>query len=69
MDHHSTELYQDSWFKEDLLLDPMELEKTWALRRVLADTGPERAMQSVLNGMKKIKTNPAFLLSLDLKNM
>ena len=55
--------------KEDLLLDPMELEKTWALRRVLADTGPERAMQSVLNGMKKIKTNPAFLLSLDLKNM
>ncbi len=55
--------------KEDLLLDPMELEKTWALRRVLTDAGPERAMQSVLNGMKKIKTNPAFLLSLDLKNM
>ena len=55
--------------KEDLLLDPMELEKTWALRRVLADAGPERAMQSVLNGMKKIKTNPAFLLSLDLKNL
>jgi len=55
--------------KEDLLLDPMEMEKTWALRRVLADAGSERAMQSVLNGMKKIKTNPAFLLSLDLKNM
>ena len=55
--------------KEDLLLDPMELEKTWALRRVLSDAGPERAMQSVLNGMKKIKTNPAFLLSLDLKNL
>jgi len=55
--------------KEDLLLDPMELEKTWALRRVLAGAGPERAMQSVLSGMKKIKTNPAFLLSLDLKNL
>ena len=55
--------------KEDLLLDPMEMEKTWALRRVLADAGSERAMQSVLNGMKKIKTNPAFLLSLDLKNL
>lgn len=55
--------------KEDLLLDPMELEKTWALRRVLTDAGPERAMQSVLNGMRKIKTNPAFLLSLDLKNL
>ena len=55
--------------KEDLLLDPMEMEKTWALRRVLADAGSERAMQSVLNGMKKIKTNPAFLLSLDLKSL
>jgi transcription termination factor Rho len=55
--------------KEDLLLDPMEMEKTWGLRRVLADAGAERAMQSVLNGMKKIKTNPAFLLSLDLKNL
>jgi transcription termination factor Rho len=56
--------------KEDLLLDPMELEKTWALRRVLADAGDGvRAMQSVLNGLKKIKTNPAFLLSLDLKNL
>ena len=55
--------------KEDLLLDPMELEKTWALRRVLTDAGPERAMQSVLNGMKKIKNNPAFLLSLDLKSL
>ena len=55
--------------KEDLLLDPVELEKTWALRRVLAGAGPERAMQSVISGMKKIKSNPAFLLSLDLKKV
>ncbi len=55
--------------KEDLLLAPLELEKTWALRRVLADAGPERAMQSVLGGMKKFKSNPEFLLSLDLKNL
>ena len=55
--------------KEDLLLDPLELEKTWALRRVLSDAGPERAMQSVLAGMKKKKSNPEFLLSLDLKNL
>ena len=31
--------------------------------------GLRQLLQSVLNGMKKIKTNPAFLLSLDLKNM
>jgi transcription termination factor Rho len=47
----------------------MEMEKTWALRRVLADAGSERAMQSVLNGMKKFRSNPEFLLSLDLKNI
>jgi transcription termination factor Rho len=55
--------------KEDLLLAPLELEKTWGLRRVLADAGPERAMLSVLGGMKKFKSNPEFLLSLDLKNI
>ena len=55
--------------KEDLLLAPLELEKTWALRRVLSDAGPERAMQSVIMGMKKYKSNPEFLLSLDLKNL
>ncbi len=55
--------------KEDLLLAPRELEKTWALRRVLSDTSPERAMQSVLTGMRKYKSNPEFLLSLDLKNV
>ena len=55
--------------KEDLLLAPLELEKTWALRRVLAEAGPERALQSVLGGMKKFKSNPEFLLSLDLKNL
>ena len=55
--------------KEDLLLAPLELEKTWALRRALSDAGPERAMQTVLAGMKKYKSNPEFLLSLDLKNL
>ncbi len=55
--------------KEDLLLAPIELEKTWALRRVLAEAGPERSMQSVIAGMRKFKSNPEFLLSLDLKNL
>ena len=55
--------------KEDLLLDPVELEKTWSLRRVLSDVGPESAMKSVLNSLKKTKSNPEFLLALDLKNL
>ena len=55
--------------KEDLLLDPLEMEKTWSLRRVLSDAGPENAMKSVLNSLKKTKSNPEFLLALDLKNL
>ena len=55
--------------KEDLLLDPVELEKTWGLRRVLAAAGPESAMKSVLNSLKKTNSNPEFLLALDLKNL
>ena len=55
--------------KEDLLLAPLELEKTWALRRALSDAGPERAMQTVLAGMKKYKSNPEFLLSIDAKSI
>ena len=55
--------------KEDLLLDPLELEKTWGMRRILSDAGPESAMKSVLNSLKKTKSNPEFLLALDLKNL
>ena len=40
-----------------------------ALRRILADAGPEQAMLAVLNKMRKVRTNPEFLLSLDLKNL
>ena len=55
--------------KEDLLLAPLELEKTWGLRRILSAAGPESAMKSVLNSMKKTKSNPELLLALDLKNV
>ena len=55
--------------KEDLLLDPRELEKTWGLRRILANAGTEAAMRSVLNSLKKTKSNPEFLLALDLSKL
>ncbi|MBR1870596.1 MAG: transcription termination factor Rho [Kiritimatiellae bacterium] len=53
--------------KEDLLLDALELEKTWSLRRILAEAGPERAMQHIITCMRRYKSNPEFLLSLDVK--
>ncbi len=55
--------------KEDLLLEPLELEKTWSMRRVLAPAGPESAMKSVLNSLKKTKSNPEFLLALNLNKV
>ena len=55
--------------KEDLLLDPVELEKTWGMRRILSPAGSESAMKSVLNSLKKTQSNPEFLLALDLKNL
>ena len=55
--------------KEDLLLDPLELEKTWGLRRILSSAGAESAMKSVLNSLKKTNSNPEFLLALNLKNL
>lgn len=55
--------------KEDLLLDPQELERTWSLRRVLAGAGCESAMKSVLNSLKKTNSNPEFLLALDLSKL
>ena len=55
--------------KEDLLLDPVEMEKTWAMRRILSPAGPESAMKSVLNSLRKTRSNPEFLLAFDPKNM
>jgi len=55
--------------KEDLLLDPVELEKTWAMRRILANAGTESAMKSVLNSLKKTKSNPEFLLAFNPTKM
>jgi transcription termination factor Rho len=51
--------------KEDLLLDPLELEKTWGLRRVLSPIGSESAMKSVLNALRKTGSNPEFLMAFD----
>lgn len=53
--------------KEDLLLDPMELEKTWCIRRLLSMAGPESAMKSVLKSLGKTKSNPEFLLAMTPK--
>ena len=52
--------------KEELLVHPEELERTRALRRVIADMHPAEAMELVLNRMRKTRNNAEFLLSMNI---
>jgi transcription termination factor Rho len=50
--------------REELLADPKTIEAKQKLRRVLVDLPPEQAMQSLLQQMKRAKTNAELLTSL-----
>ncbi|RMF81815.1 MAG: transcription termination factor Rho, partial [Planctomycetota bacterium] len=52
--------------KEELLLDPMELEKVYMLRRVLADMNPVEAVQLLRNRLEKADSNAVFLMTMNL---
>jgi transcription termination factor Rho len=52
--------------KEELLLDDMELQRVYLLRKVLADMNPVEAMELLLNRMQRTKSNAEFLLSMNL---
>ncbi len=55
--------------KEELLLDPEELKKVWLLRKALNELSSVEAMELLIGKLKKFKTNPEFLLSLDKLNL
>jgi transcription termination factor Rho len=50
--------------KEELLLHPDELNKTWILRRAINGVPPVEAMDMILNRLKKTKSNAEFLMSM-----
>ncbi len=50
--------------KEELLLHPDELGKTWILRRAINGVPPVEAMDMILNRLKKTKSNAEFLMSM-----
>ena len=52
--------------KEELLLDPKELELTYKLRRVLVDMNPVEAMELLTARLQKVKTNGEFLMTMNL---
>jgi transcription termination factor Rho len=52
--------------KEELLLDPKELELVYRLRRVLADMNVTEAMELLRSRLDKVKSNVEFLMSMKL---
>ncbi|GIW73714.1 MAG: hypothetical protein KatS3mg103_0236 [Phycisphaerales bacterium] len=52
--------------REELLLDPKELELTYKLRKVLSDMNVVEGMELLLNRLKKTKTNAEFLMTMQL---
>jgi len=52
--------------KEELLLDPKELELVYRLRKVLSDMNPIEAMELLKSRLEKKGTNREFLLTMNL---
>ena len=52
--------------KEELLLDPKELELVYRLRRVLSDMNPVEAIELLRAQLAKVRTNAEFLMTMNL---
>ncbi len=52
--------------KEELLLDPNELQLTYKLRRVLVDMNPVEAMSLLTTRLARVKSNAEFLMTMNL---
>jgi len=52
--------------REELLLDPKELELMYRLRRVLSDMNPVEAVELLKSRLEKVPSNAQFLMSMNL---
>ena len=52
--------------REELLLDPKELELVYRLRRVLSELNPVEAVELLKNRLSKTRTNAEFLMTMNL---
>ncbi|HUP92371.1 MAG TPA: transcription termination factor Rho, partial [Solimonas sp.] len=50
--------------KEELMMDPAELQKVWILRKVMHDMDELAAMEMLIDRMRQTKTNQAFFESM-----
>ncbi|MFT3785313.1 MAG: transcription termination factor Rho [Tepidisphaeraceae bacterium] len=52
--------------REELLMDPKELELVYRLRRVLSDMNPVEAVELLKGRLEKVPSNAQFLMSMNL---
>jgi transcription termination factor Rho len=52
--------------KEELLLDPKELELVYRLRRVLSDMNPVESVELLRSRLQKCRSNAEFLMTMNL---
>ena len=53
--------------KEELLMDPRELELVYRLRRVLSDMNPVESIELLKSRLQKCNSNAEFLMTMNLK--
>ncbi|MBN1436790.1 MAG: transcription termination factor Rho [Sedimentisphaerales bacterium] len=53
--------------KEELLMDPKELELVYRLRRVLSDMNPVESIELLKSRLQKVSTNAEFLMTMNLR--
>ncbi len=51
--------------KEELLLEPWELQRVWVLRKFFSTMDPVESMEFLLDKLKKFKTNKEFLKAMN----
>jgi len=52
--------------REELLLEPKELELVYRLRRVLSDMNPIEAIELLKSRLTKVRSNAEFLMTMNL---
>jgi len=55
--------------REELLVHPDELKRIWALRKVLTDLNSVEAIQLLRDRLARTKSNPEFLLTMNVKDI
>ena len=61
----AVDIFKSGTRKEDLLIDPKDLNKIWILRKYLGDYSPQEAMEFLIDKLGKTKTNEQFLAAMN----